>query len=153
MNTQTHYEINGATRFGGFWIRVGASFIDIVVLLIPVLLISFLFRAVTPATDEMEIVVVELMDAILNIIVYWIYFAALHSSSWQASVGKKVVNLKVVDKNGNRISFGRATGRYFASFISALILGIGYMMVGWTKRKQGLHDMMAGTLVIKIENI
>ncbi|WP_133510753.1 RDD family protein [Candidatus Thiosymbion oneisti] len=152
MNTQTHYEINEATRFGGFWIRVGASFIDMVVLLIPVLLISFLFRAVTPATDEMEIAVVELMGAILNIIVYWIYFAALHSSSWQASVGKKVVNLKVVDKNGNRISFGRATGRYFASFISALILGIGYMMVGWTKRKQGLHDMMAGTLVIKIEN-
>ena len=153
MNHQPINEMNGATTFGGFWIRVGAYFIDLVVLIIPVLLISFLFLSVTPAADEMEVAIVEIMDYILSSIVWWIYFAVLHSSKWQASIGKKAVGLKVVDENGNRISFGRATGRYFALFLSSLILGIGYMMVGWTKKKQGLHDMIAGTLVIKAENV
>jgi uncharacterized RDD family membrane protein YckC len=133
-------------------VRVGAYFIDVVVLIIPLLLISFLFRSVTPAADEMEQAIVEIMDSILSLVVWWVYFAVLHSSKWQASIGKKAVGLKVVDENGNRISFGRATGRYFAEFLSALILGIGYMMVGWTKKKQGLHDMIAGTFVIKAEN-
>ncbi len=100
----------------------------------------------------MEQAIVEIMDSILSLVVWWVYFAVLHSSKWQASIGKKAVGLKVVDENGNRISFGRATGRYFAEFLSALILGIGYMMVGWTKKKQGLHDMIAGTFVIKAEN-
>ena len=152
MNQQPTNEINGSTQFGGFWIRVGAYFIDLVVLIIPVLLISFLFRAVTPAGDEMEKAIVDFMDSILSLIVWWIYFAVLHSSKWQASVGKKAVGLKVVDENGNRISFGRATGRYFAEILSALILCIGYMMVGWTQKKQGLHDMIAGTYVIKTED-
>ena len=152
MNQQPTNEINGSTQFGGFWIRVGAYFIDLVVLIIPILLISFLFRAALPAADEMEQVIVEVMDSILSLVVWWIYFAVLHSSKWQATVGKKAVGLKVVDENGNRISFGRATGRYFAKFISAFILAIGYMMVGWSKKKQGLHDMIAGTYVIKAEN-
>ncbi|MBP7827827.1 MAG: RDD family protein [Verrucomicrobia bacterium] len=152
MNHQPTNEMNEATQFGGFWIRVGAYFIDVVVLIIPLLLISFLFRSVTPAADEMEQAIVEIMDSILSLVVWWVYFAVLHSSKWQASIGKKAVGLKVVDENGNRISFGRATGRYFAEFLSALILGIGYMMVGWTKKKQGLHDMIAGTFVIKAEN-
>ena len=152
MNQQPTGESNEATRFGGFWIRVGAYFIDSVVLTIPVLLISFLFRSVNPAADETEQAIVEFVDFIQSQIVWWIYFAVLHSSKWQASVGKKAVGLKVVDENGNRISFGRATGRYFAEFLSALILCIGYMMVGWTKKKQGLHDMIAGTYVIRSEN-
>jgi len=63
---------------------------------------------------------------------------------------KKALDLKVIDKNGNRISFGRAAGRYFAKIISGLTILIGYMMVDWTKRKKGLHDMIAGTLVIRI---
>ncbi|MCG8345837.1 MAG: RDD family protein [Chlorobiales bacterium] len=153
MTQQPTNEINEATQFGGFWIRVGAYFIDAVVLMIPVLLISFLYRSVTLAADEMEQAIVEFMDFSLKTIVWWVYCAVLHSSKWQATVGKKVVGLKVVDEKGNRISFGRATGRYFATFLSTLILGIGYLMVGWTKKKQGLHDMIAGTYVIRSENV
>lgn len=149
MNETTNIEINEDTEFGGFWIRVGAYFIDLVVLIIPVLLISFLFRAVTPAADELELAIVDMIDSFLSIIVWWVYFAVMNSSEWQATLGKRAVGLKVVDENGNRISFGRATGRYFAEIISGLILLIGYMMVGWTKRKQGLHDMIASTYVVK----
>ncbi|MBU6289830.1 MAG: RDD family protein [Chloroflexi bacterium] len=56
---------------------------------------------------------------------------------------------KVVDDRGNPISFGRATGRYFGKIVSALILLIGLFMAAFTARKQALHDMMAGTLVVK----
>lgn len=153
MNEIVSNEINEDTEFGGFWIRVGAYFIDVVVLIIPLLLISFLFRAASPANDQLEMAIVDLIDSFLSLIVWWIYFAVMHSSEWQATVGKRVVGLKVVDENGNRISFGRATGRYFAELLSGLILLIGYMMVGWTKRKQGLHDMIANTYVVKVKPV
>jgi uncharacterized RDD family membrane protein YckC len=73
----------------------------------------------------------------------------MESSAWQGTLGKKALGLTVTDLEGRRISFGRATGRYFAKIISTLILCIGYMMAGFTERKQALHDMIAGTLVLR----
>ena len=145
MNTQSGYEINEATRFGGFWIRVLAYFIDTVILI----------TALSPVLFILSLIALEIelnfrLPDIFSLVASWIYFSVLDSSSWQASVGKKAVGLKVVDKNGDRISFGRATGRHFAKIISGLTIFIGYMMVGWTKRKEGLHDKIAGTLVIRI---
>jgi len=78
----------------------------------------------------------------------WIYEAAMESSSKQATLGKMALGLKVTDEQGRRISFARATARYFSKFISA-ILFIGYIMAGFTARKQALHDMIAGTLVTR----
>ncbi len=152
MNTQVNFEFNESTKYGGFWIRVAACVIDFIVLLIPNLLITFLLKATSSSENELDIFVLNALDIIFSSILGWVYYAALHSSTWQATVGKKAVGLKVVDENGNRISFGRATGRHFASYISALILCIGYMMVGWTSRKQGLHDLIAGTLVVYDQN-
>jgi uncharacterized RDD family membrane protein YckC len=77
----------------------------------------------------------------------WLYEAFMESSSYQATLGKMILGMKVTDLSGNRISFGRATGRHFAKWISGMILCIGYIMVGFTERKQGLHDLLAGTLV------
>jgi uncharacterized RDD family membrane protein YckC len=77
----------------------------------------------------------------------WLYEAFMESSSYQATLGKMIFGMKVTDLNGNRISFERATGRHFAKWLSAMVLGIGYIMVGFTERKQGLHDLLAGTLV------
>ena len=85
----------------------------------------------------------------LSFVAQWLYFAVLESSSWQGTPGKKAFGMGVTDLDGNRISFGRATGRYFAKIISGIILGIGFLMVAFTERKQGLHDMLAGTLVYK----
>ena len=86
---------------------------------------------------------------ILVFVGYWLYEALLTSSSWQGTVGKRVLRLKVTDEAGNRIGFGRATGRFFAKLLSQFILWIGFIMVAFTERKRGLHDMMAGTLVMK----
>lgn len=77
----------------------------------------------------------------------WLYESWMESSSRQATLGKMIFNMKVTDLNGNRISFARASGRHFAKYLSGLILGIGYIMAGFTDRKQALHDMIAGTLV------
>jgi uncharacterized RDD family membrane protein YckC len=73
----------------------------------------------------------------------------LTSSSWQGTVGKRLLRLKVTDEAGNRIGFGRATGRFFAKILSNLLFCIGFIMIAFTDRKRGLHDMIAGTLVMK----
>jgi uncharacterized RDD family membrane protein YckC len=85
----------------------------------------------------------------LYFVVSWIYEAGMESSSKQATLGKMALGLKVTDERGQRISFARATGRHFSKIISGMILLIGYIMAGFTARKQALHDVIAGTLVIR----
>lgn len=84
-----------------------------------------------------------------GILVPWLYFALFESSAHQATPGKMICGIIVTNLNGQRISFARATGRYFGKILSALILGIGFMMAGWTRRKQALHDMLADCLVLR----
>jgi len=75
------------------------------------------------------------------------YFAKFESSAWQATPGKRLLKLKVMDEAGDRIGFGLALWRYSTKLLSSIILGIGYLMIIWTRRKQGLHDMLALTVV------
>lgn len=79
----------------------------------------------------------------------WLYFATFESSPWQATPGKKVLGLRVTDLEGGRLSFIRASGRYFGKIISSLLFGIGFVMAGFTEKKQALHDMLAGCLVLR----
>jgi uncharacterized RDD family membrane protein YckC len=79
----------------------------------------------------------------------WLYSALQECSSQQATIGKRVLGIKVIDLAGQRISFGRATGRYFGKIISGMIMYIGFIMAGFTDRKQALHDMMAGCLLVR----
>jgi uncharacterized RDD family membrane protein YckC len=86
----------------------------------------------------------------LIVVVSWLYFALMESSARQATIGKIALGLFVTDLQGRRLSFGRATGRFFAKIITGLVpLFIGYIMAGFTARKQALHDMIAGCLVLK----
>jgi uncharacterized RDD family membrane protein YckC len=79
----------------------------------------------------------------------WLYFALMESSAKGATLGKMALGLRVTDLSGNRISFGRATGRYFGKIVSGMIFSIGYIMAGFTQQKQALHDIMAGCLVVR----
>ncbi len=80
----------------------------------------------------------------------WLYHALCESSEWQGTPGKKALGLIVTDLAGQRISFGRATGRYFAKIITGMVpLGIGYILAGITEKKQALHDMIASCLVLR----
>jgi uncharacterized RDD family membrane protein YckC len=121
-----------SVAYAGFWRRVGAFLVDVLVLLIPVAILTRIGSA----------------GSLLVFLAEWVYFAYQESSEAQATIGKRALGIKVTDEAGNRISFGRATGRYFAKIISTLILLIGFIMVAFTRKKQGLHDMIAGTLVV-----
>ncbi|HEX4141765.1 MAG TPA: RDD family protein [Candidatus Methylacidiphilales bacterium] len=141
--------------YAGFWLRVAAILVDGLVFS-PITLASYLFQrwaenAEKSATPQAMIGIGLLLmaDGFMIIILRWLYFALMESSAWQATIGKKVLGLRVTGMDGQRIGFGRATGRYFGKFLSALILMIGFMMAGWTARKQALHDMIANTLVVK----
>lgn len=142
--------------YGGFWRRFFAYFIDSIILNIAGLIVGALGGGVLGilmvgagnGPDDIGSAA-SVLGGGISLIFGWLYFALLESSSWQGTVGKKALGLCVTDLDGGRISFGRATGRYFAKFISAIIFGIGFLMVAFTDRKQGLHDMIASTLVYK----
>jgi uncharacterized RDD family membrane protein YckC len=140
-------------RYGGFWIRVLAAIIDAILLRVVVAPIHIIFGGLGLAGMMAGVprLPLAIMGGGVTLIALffgsWLYEAFMESSSYQATLGKMIVGLKVTDLNGNRISFERATGRHFAKFFSAMILGIGYIMVAFTERKQGLHDLLAGTLV------
>ena len=93
-------------------------------------------------------IVIAIVFSIVSIIVEWLYFAFMESSNKQATFGKIIVGIKVVDYNGGKISFGQATGRYFGKILSGIILGVGFLMAGFTKKKQALHDILASCMVI-----
>lgn len=85
---------------------------------------------------------------IVTLLLTWSYFALLESSSWQGTIGKKLMGIQVTDQQGLRISLGRATLRLVVkAFLSGWFL-IGYIMAFFTQKKQTLHDLIAGTLVL-----
>lgn len=138
-------------RHAGFWRRFAAIVLDGLVLGVPSYLLFAAVLGGSVLTDP------EAMSAnlgalglvyLVSIIAGMLYPALMHSSSLQATVGKLAFGIKVTDLQGQRISFGRAVGRYFAGWLSALILYIGYLMAGFTERRQALHDVMCGTLVV-----
>jgi uncharacterized RDD family membrane protein YckC len=84
----------------------------------------------------------------LLVIVPWLYFASFESSRSQATPGKVLMHLVVTDMEGSKPTFARTTLRFFGKFISVLIIFIGFVMIGFTKKHQGLHDKIAGCLVL-----
>jgi uncharacterized RDD family membrane protein YckC len=143
--------------YAGFWRRVLAHIIDgfllgIVFVLLMVVLGAIGLTARLGGSDEMALAGLFAMLPILMLFFAvggWLYFAIQESGSRQGTLGKSAIGIKVTDAAGNRLSFGHATGRFFAKFITGLIpFGVGYMLAGWTARKQALHDMIAGTLVV-----
>lgn len=136
--------------YAGFWWRFLAAFVDGIIVAVVNAVIGFMIGfAFGTAGGRDAAVVAELLASVSNLIVAWLYEALQESSVHQATLGKRLCGLVVTDMNGQRISFGRATGRHFAKILSALILLIGYIMQAFTERRQALHDMLAGTLVLK----
>src|ERR1700733_2787911 len=143
----------GGAGYGGFCIRVVAFIIDAIIVRVVVSPIHLFFGGLGLAgmLSGIHPVGLALVGGGVTLIAVlfgsWLYEAFMESSSYQATLGKMIVGVKVTDLNDNRISFERATGRHFAKWLSGMILGIGYIMVAFTERKQGLHDLLAGTLV------
>ncbi|NES85307.1 MAG: serine/threonine protein kinase, partial [Moorea sp. SIO2B7] len=86
---------------------------------------------------------------LLGTLLRWIYFVGLEWSQLKATIGKMMLGIFVTDLNGDRISFYRANKRYWGKILSALLIYIGFMLAGWTKKKRALHDIIAGTIIVK----
>jgi uncharacterized RDD family membrane protein YckC len=141
-----------ALRYAGFWLRLWAYLIDGLILsAIPIL--AGLIIAPLYFTGFTVVPALGLTIFLLPLFLAegWLYYAFMESSSYQATVGKRILSLKVIGMSRERISFGRATGRYFGKILSAMILHIGFIMAAFTEKKQALHDILASCLVIRDE--
>ncbi len=143
------------TNYAGFWKRVGAYLLDVIILNIFMMIVFLIFGIVMGVKGEgiraVETVANGGIIYLAQLILYWIYHAVMESSGKQATLGKMAVGIKVTSIDGERIGFLQASGRYFGQIISVLTLGFGYLMVAFTERKQALHDIMAGCLVLEKE--
>lgn len=162
----------GHLVYGGFWLRFVAYLLDSLILGLPLsFLIGLLMAiviaftgvaAIIPSSDDhspnnpalaafsLAIIVIELIMFVVLLSAGWLYYALLESGPGQATYGKRIMGLRVTDMTGTRISFGHASGRFFGKIITGFIpFAIGYIMAGFTERKQALHDLIAGTLVVR----
>ena len=130
--------------YAGFWTRAGAYLIDVIIAGAAASIISRIlfgnYYSSQPYPDP--------GPGAVSLLVSWLYFALQESSAKQATIGKLALGIKVCTENGERLSFANATGRYFAKILSAVILLIGFFMVAFNDKKQGLHDKLAKTFVI-----
>jgi uncharacterized RDD family membrane protein YckC len=142
-----------APNYAGFWLRFAASFIDSVITTAVLCPVGLLLGAAGGLADNGKqgaaTLGAQILSWLIGLAVGWLYNALCESSSWQGTVGKKVLGIRVTDEYGRRISFARATGRHFAKNLSALVCFVGFIMAAFTEKKQALHDMLAGTLVLE----
>jgi uncharacterized RDD family membrane protein YckC len=140
--------------YAGFWLRAVALSIDELICAFITAVFSLPFMAFSEYSiasayeDMMTLSVDSSLGYSFGAFITWFYFTLLESSKWQATLGKKMVGIKVTDTEGYQIGILQANIRYWSKFISAFILFFGYLMAALTEKKQALHDKIAGTLVI-----
>ncbi|MEJ3717796.1 RDD family protein [Paenibacillus polymyxa] len=138
--------------YGGFWVRTAAFIIDLIIVFAIVLLVGGTFSIIPVLLDIEETgFILEFliwMPLILWLVLPWLYCGFLESSKVQATPGKLVFSLVVVNSKGNRLGFLHASGRYWIKVISFMLVHIIYIVVAFTAKKQGVHDLCANTLVV-----
>ena len=143
--------------YAGFWLRVWAGAIDVALEVGGALVLTFAidlalrrFGHLLGVSPFVSKVATGMAFILILAVGSWLYSAFTESSSWRATIGKRALGLQVVTAEGDRIGFGQATVRHFMKFLSLFFLMIGFMMAGWTKRRQALHDMPTDCLVIRV---
>jgi uncharacterized RDD family membrane protein YckC len=153
------------SAYAGFWLRflahiidgvlIGVVFAIFILLWIAIVGIDYFrsmfegFRSENPQFP-LAFVGAILIVSVVSTLGTWLYYAQMESSEYQGTLGKMALGLTVTDLQGRRVTFGRATGRFFAKIITGLVpLGVGYMMAGFTEKKQAIHDMIANCLVLR----
>ncbi len=157
-----------SSKYAGFWLRFVAFIIDYIVvyilqafLIIPILgMLGISFFATDGFNfnnmDEEEMIATAIAFfsavstvALLGFLIQVLYYTIMEASKYQATLGKMALGLVVTDMNGKPLDFVKALLRNLGKIISSILLMIGYIMAGLTDKKQALHDMIAGALVVK----
>jgi uncharacterized RDD family membrane protein YckC len=134
------------TGYAGFWWRVLAVVLDWIILTVVDGIVTFAVGIEAMLRDGFSGQgPVVMYTGIIGIL----YFPLMECSKLRGTLGKLACGLMVVDEDGRQIGFARACGRNLGKILSTLFFGLGFLMAGWTRRKQALHDMMAGCLVLK----
>ncbi len=145
--------------YAGFWRRFWAVSVDfLVILIVFVMLIAplgivlglgaIITWPITSALAGLSGMLVPLLDLKVQIVA-WLYFALMESSSWQATIGKRLFGVRVMTVDGKPVTFARATGRYFGKYLSTILWMLGYVLAAFTPKKQALHDLIAETVVVR----
>lgn len=145
------------TPYAGFWRRAIAFVLDSVLAALPAAILCLpllLWQATQVQPGNLDghfiaVVLIYFAWQALAVVCLWLYFAGFESSAKQATWGKRLMKIKVVGKQGQRISFARASGRFFAKILSYVTLYVGFFMAGLTNRKRALHDYVAETYVVR----
>lgn len=158
-----------STAYAGFWLRLVATILDSIILAVPSAPLFFLLFAsalptifatrnggASPALLMVQLFSRFIVFFIIVFIGEWLYWALMESSGWQATLGKKALGLYVTDLEGNRVSFGKASGRFWSGRGIAIVPTVGglYFLIdciccGFTEKKQAVHDMISGCLVMR----
>jgi uncharacterized RDD family membrane protein YckC len=139
-------EVISYNRYVGFFKRLIAWIIDLIIINAALGLFSFLTHIHVYDTDDLFS-----KGTLLSPLITMIYFVVLESSVWQATIGKKILGIKVVDEDYNRVSVLTAFIRYITSYLSAFVLCLGFIWIIFDSRKQGWHDKLAKTFVIEVD--
>jgi uncharacterized RDD family membrane protein YckC len=153
----TAQERPGPPEYAGFWLRVWAGAIDVsleaLVALLITVVVSYAYTHFGPRSGISPITISYLTGiAFIPVLAIgaWLYAAFSESSHWRATIGKRIMGLQVVTAQGDQLNFGQASIRHFMKFLSLFTASVGFMMAGWTKRCQALHDMPVDCVVIRI---
>ena len=132
-------------KYAGFWYRLLAGIIDLVVLYVASFAIGFVIGIVSPEAALIFFIISSAFGFFISLF----YYVLFQRSSKQATPGMMVLGIKIYDEQFQRVGFWRLALRYFATILSGIILCIGFFMIGWTRRKQGLHDIIVRTIHLK----
>jgi uncharacterized RDD family membrane protein YckC len=132
--------------YAPFWKRAAAAVVDGILWTVAYYLVGAIavLLVVLPGGSSYG----TMSISIIGVFIGWLYNALMESSPWQATFGKMLLDIRVCDMNGDVISFRRATGRYFAKYVSTALLFLGFLLPLFRPNKQALHDRMARTLVV-----
>lgn len=154
------------TNYAGFWLRFVAVIIDAIIvgvaqslIIVPILgVMGFNFATNLQNGDMTEAETVGMIAGmmatmgttmLISGIIGIIYYVLMETSKYQGTIGKIALGLKVTDMNGDKLDISKSLIRNLGKIISGIILYVGYMMAGFTEKKQALHDIIANTLVVK----
>jgi len=156
-HTATEPTLPAPPVYAGFWLRVWAGAVDVMLEALTALVITvvagYAFKHLGPRSGTSPITISYLTGIafiFLLTIGAWLYATFSESSDRRATVGKRIFGLQVVTATGGKLTFGQASVRHFMKFLSLFTAGVGFMMAGWTKRRQALHDMPSDCVVIRV---
>ena len=136
-------------RYAGFWIRFFAFILDTIIVSFFAVGIAILLAFFALTGGSLDAESGASLGNLVGILTAWLYQACMESSDYRATFGKMAMGIFVTDGDGNKLTFFRATARHFAKILNMFTLCIGFIMIAFTKKKQGLHDMVTDCVVLR----